>query len=183
MIEVERKKFAEADWRGSGGPWDSEPDLVSWISGEGYWCLARRDPMSGVWLGYIAVPKGHPWDGAEDEYDPRLRDICIHGGVTYMSRRMPAAEGNAWPVDLEGTVLGFDCSHAADMVPAWHEGMRKIFGGATYRNIEFVEGQLKELSRQAGEAAVAARRARLLELLDRRTFDLLGGVLAGVSGK
>lgn len=61
------------------GPWDGEPDKVSWTDpATGRPCLAVRNPV-GAWCGYVAVDPGHPLHG--QDYD--VPDVVVHGGLTY----------------------------------------------------------------------------------------------------
>lgn len=57
----------------------------------------------GLFNGYVAVPKGHPWFGVD--YDSIWADV--HGGLTYGEM-----EGDLY-------VVGFDTAHCDDTAADW----------------------------------------------------------------
>ena len=103
------------------GPWDGEPDKVSWTdTATGRPCLAVRGPV-GAWCGYVAVDPGHPLHGRDYE----VPNVDVHGGLTYADscqERATEAEGvchvpqPGQPHDVWW--FGFDCAHLGDLWPA-----------------------------------------------------------------
>ena len=60
---------------------------------------------NGLYNGYVAVPKGHPWFGKS--YDD-LMHLDVHGGITYSE-----TESEDWHV------VGFDTCHYGDKASEW----------------------------------------------------------------
>jgi hypothetical protein len=90
---------------------------------EGYLCVILR---CGIHLcGYVGLPKGHKYYG---KHYSKI-DVDVHGGLTYAEK-----DDGFW-------VIGFDCAHADD-----YTGFCSF--GNTYRDMEYVEGQIKSLVRQ-----------------------------------
>lgn len=57
----------------SSGPWDDEPDRIDWVDDRtGYPLLMKRNDPFGFWCGYVGLPPGHPWHGAEPA---AMRDV------------------------------------------------------------------------------------------------------------
>ena len=55
--------------------------------------------MNQEWYcGYAVLPDSHILYNAESEFDRRIIDIDVHGGVTYMKNH----------------IIGFDCNHYED---------------------------------------------------------------------
>lgn len=100
--------------------------------------------MLGILCGYIGVSDKHPWALSKD-----LRDeIEVHGGVTYCEPYLCTLKGQ---VGLRDTIwIGFDCGHCTDIVPA-SVGflLLLLLPGQTYKNIDFVKKELKQLVKQA----------------------------------
>ena len=83
---------------------------------------------------------GHPWiGGSYDELNPQP-----HGGWTFGEDH---ADGSH--------TLGFDCAHCDDMMPGYHgpHGRARL----TYRTMEFVEAQLREMAVAAEAAWIATK--------------------------
>lgn len=91
--------------------------------------------------GYVEVPKGHPYFGAE--YD--AVSVDVHGGLTYSSAAFGADKDD--PRDGDGWWFGFDCAHAGDGNieddPRWPRPDR---GPA--RSQEYVEQECESLAAQ-----------------------------------
>lgn len=83
----------------SSGPWDKEPDELTFIF-KCFKCVIKRMTWSGVLNGYVYVPKSNLYYGKEDI------PITCHGGLTYAEQ-----EGDYW-------VIGFDTCHYDDYAPA-----------------------------------------------------------------
>ena len=131
----------KATWR--SGPWDHEPDEVTWTSVDPAAlvlqevpCLVKRNMGIGSLCGYVFLPNNHPWALVGFNQS----SVDVHGGVSYARH----ADGLF--------VVGFDCAHAWDVVPGI---VGSSFGDCVYRDIEFVRGQCEYLAQQARGAADA----------------------------
>jgi hypothetical protein len=90
---------------------------------KGYPCAIVR---CGVHLcGYVGLPEGHKYYGK----GCGQIDVDVHGGITYAKK-----DSGFW-------VIGFDCAHPGDYTAGSSDD-------ETYRDIEYVEGQLKKLVEQ-----------------------------------
>lgn len=141
--ELKRKHWGE-------GPWVEEEDFQE-AKINGYDCIIRRiavwdghdlDHLFGGHLcGYVKIPEDHPffqytWDQWSE------LDIDVHGGITFCQ--------NGW--------IGFDCAHTNDVTPSllkskseWLEDVfpsLSSFPDPTYKDLEFVKGELKDLTMQ-----------------------------------
>jgi hypothetical protein len=129
------------------GEWDNEPDRVEWRF-LGFPCLARRGG-SGNWCGYVAVSANHPW--YEKSYDDV--EANAHGGLTY-SDFCTEDEDIICHVPLPGEPdkvwwVGFDTAHSGDLSP---NRERYIHNQETYKNLDYVQNEIKQLARQAFDA-------------------------------
>jgi hypothetical protein len=105
------------------GPWQKEPDKVTWIDEATMLdCMAVRNHW-GSWCGYAGVPPGHPAHGAHYD-DPVVAHVRVHGGLTFCGgcdeSEDPAV--GICHVPLPGRPndiywFGFDCGHAWDLQP------------------------------------------------------------------
>lgn len=125
------------------GPWLTEPDYTSWYDADtGYPCNVIRHEHLGHLCGYVGIPPGNRWYGINaDEMEPYPE---VHGGVTY---------GGPFGTDPDLWWIGFDCSHAFDLVP----GIENIVGestGWTYRDMNYVKAQCTLLAAQAAEQEI-----------------------------
>jgi hypothetical protein len=140
------------------GIWDDEPDKIQLIDvASDFDCLAVRGMTTGVWLGCVGVPPGHPWHGMDATDVP----ASAHGGIIYSApcagdhaggefgvchTPEPGRPDNVW-------WLGFDCGHGLDVCPAflamsfYADMVAEL--GATYRTLGYVMGQILELAAQA----------------------------------
>ena len=125
------------------GPWKNEPHRVEFES-HGLRCLLSRNPVLGQWCGYVGVPPLHP---AYKQDELGLK-ISVHGGATYGS------ECHGWvchkPVGNEPDSLfwiGFDCGHFGDLIP----GVPFELPGHSYKEVDYVIKECKELARQLSE--------------------------------
>ena len=110
------------------GEWETERNEALFTS-HGYWCEIKRNPDLGHLCGYVYMGKHHPM--ASDEYP----DVDVHGGITYN----------------DGKKMGFDCSHAGDLVPytlTFSTRMGITPRDGVYRNWEYVKGQVEHLAAQ-----------------------------------
>jgi len=83
------------------GEWVEEPDECT-FKHAGFKCEVIRNLQFGNWLGYLVLPREHPWYGLH--YDDI--DAVVHGGLTYGK----CDENDTW-------AIGFDCAHTWDIVP------------------------------------------------------------------
>lgn len=163
------------------GPWMGEPDFLQFKTAEGFDGVIIRTIHSGALCGYVGIPASHPWHGKEygAEISPSKEQlgqtvdmdkisiislfaaaanaesiedfaridciISVHGGLTYSSKgRSDFNEDPAlW-------YFGFDCNHYGDFAP----GMGDFMDGS-YRDIEYVQGEVARLSQQLSKAGAA----------------------------
>lgn len=145
------------------GQWDGEPDKVQWKDEKtGLPCLAKRQPSSGHWCGYVGVDPTHPWHGKGyndlPDYGPR-----VHGGLTFADA---CQEGPpemtvchiAEPGEPEHLWwFGFDCAHSGDRSPqddvyARDRGYPFTKGhDETYKALGYVRSQCRKLAEQVKE--------------------------------
>ena len=141
------------------GPWDSEPDKLTWMDeATGLDCMALRNRL-GAWCGYVGLGPEHPLHGLD--YD-EVSGVGVHGGLTFadrcdetgvvpMSQRIchvpePGRPGDVW-------WLGFDCAHAWDVAPglrAWTERLvdHPPWPDWSYRDLAYVRSEVESLARQ-----------------------------------
>lgn len=136
------------------GPWDDEPeDKIEWEH-NGFQCMMLRNDW-GAWCGYVGLPEGHPWLTMPWYALESLAEV--HGGITYGPAKCRPGEGpericHSGPGDP--LWIGFDCSHAWDIVPGRLRVGRQPPRGAAYRTLYYAKGQTEELAVQAGGATV-----------------------------
>jgi hypothetical protein len=155
------------------GPWDHEPDKVTWVDpATGLDCMINRGPV-GAWCGYVGVPPEHPWHGkdymqctlpepcadwCDDRYCEHRPDVSIHGGLTYADACQDTADESRGichvpepgrPHDVWW--LGFDCAHLHDLAPAMER--YGSYGGDVYRDEAYVRAEVLSLARQLAEVA------------------------------
>lgn len=152
------------------GPWMSEPDRVWYLDDEtGFYCLIYRHHHLGCLSGYIGIPKGHPW---HYQNLAQLSYLNVHGGITY-------AENNGFNMNsyyslqhkfvgpliethsnLDGKLVlepslwlvGFDTCHFMDLVPAFANMPKMTRQVQDYKDVSYMEDELKSLCKQALEA-------------------------------
>ena len=136
------------------GPWDQEPDRVSWETEAGYAGLILRNQL-GALCGYVGLPRANKFHGArmsdlEDKLD-------VHGGITWAA----SAEDNPILGSPELWWVGFDCCHYRDYYPG-EAFVRKTFPGVRafqthlhnhegYKDLVYVRGEVESLARQLKE--------------------------------
>lgn len=111
-------------------------------------CVIQRVPHSGHLCGYVGVPVWSPWHGKEPS------EAEVHGGITYSEDHLPRIE-----LDLNFHVswwIGFDCAHSGDYMPL----SKYNLPDATYRNMEYVKQECRNLAEQTLDATI--------EILKRR---------------
>jgi hypothetical protein len=108
--------------------WELERDEALFTA-HGYWCEIKRHPDLGTLNGYVYMGAHHPY--ANDD----CPNVSVHGGITYN----------------DGKKMGFDCSHAGDLVP-YHIRFSTRVGitpyDETYRNWAYVKEQVENLAAQ-----------------------------------
>jgi hypothetical protein len=157
--------------RWGSGPWDTEPDKVSWIdAATGLDCLIVRGSVGSL-CGYAGVLPTHPWHGAEYGYGhfigPKVDEECenycvhnpdhlidVHGGLTYSDRCQSSddpAQGICHvpapgrPEDVWW--FGFDCAHYGDQVPSMAST------GESYWTVDLVTIEVLLLAGQLAKVA------------------------------
>lgn len=150
--EVDRSEWGE-------GPWDDEPDKISWTDEEtALPCLLVRNEM-GAWCGYVAVEPEHPlyeasyWD----------QSLYAHGGLTFSDFCQEGPESHAiCHIPEPGRPdrvwwFGFDSCHAHDLVPSMMHLWRQL--GYTsrvhtsYRSAAYMRAECERLAQQLKELA------------------------------
>jgi hypothetical protein len=136
------------------GPWEAEPDVVEWRT-DGLACLIVRNRL-GALCGYVGIPEGHPFHGKAYSDVESVRDLRVHGGLTYSNAcaghichvARPGEPDNVW-------WLGFDCNHSGDMAPGMMAALRACGADhlahrqwASYRDIEYVRHEVENLAQQ-----------------------------------
>ncbi len=129
------------------GEWDTEPDRVE-FEYAGFPCLVKRN-HSGAWCGYVAVPPGHIYHGAD------YNDVAVevHGGLTYGD----LCSGDICHIPKHGEPddvfwLGFDCAHGGDRVPAMEKYGFHLLYGATYKTMTYARQEVEHLAEQLAHA-------------------------------
>lgn len=120
---------------GHRGTWNKEPNLLEWQYA-GLPCAIVRMPETLHWCGYVGVSSSHPF--YLKDYD-EVRDISVHGGLTYSDVRIEADK--FW-------FFGFDCAHFMDLVPGTLLHRSSLPVNDVYRNMNFVKAETEELARQ-----------------------------------
>jgi hypothetical protein len=146
-------------------PWLNEPNHLEWFTVAGLLGVVHRTEGIGHLCGYVRVPAGHPWHGQDNEMEI---DARVHGGVTY-SR--PYKPGGPEPDADGGWWVGFDCAHSGDFTPgtAAFLGREGPSGYETYRNVEYVKGEVEHLARQAKALMLDTGLAPCLAVADEST--------------
>lgn len=77
-----------------------------------------------------------------------FNEIDVHGGVTYTGEIRFKQQD--YTIDY---VVGFDCAHAGDYSPYFLPflGMNKRIANETYKDIEYVTNECKNLAKQLKE--------------------------------
>lgn len=155
------------------GEWVNEPDSFC-FEHEGFRCQGVRTAVwegwegnhlsGGNWCGYVSIPPCHPWH--EKTWNEIGNLVDCHWGVTYWEP-IKQEDGST------NLLVGFDCAHSGDLIPSFEmfkqerkdarwaldmEKLKKDFPECerlfkvTYRNIEYVKDQCREIAEQAKEA-------------------------------
>jgi hypothetical protein len=131
-------------------PWETEPNHAEWIDEDtDYKCRIVRHDHFGHLCGYVGIPKSHPLWGKHYS-DDEVENLDAHGGLTHSGEDQD---------DKDTWWFGFDCSHGGDLSP--NMLVHLIGNGHTYtpdkgsdvyRTWEYVEREVRELSRQLKQA-------------------------------
>jgi hypothetical protein len=116
--------------------WETEPDLDV-FGYKNYLCKIVRHSYLKVLLGYVKIPATSFYYGKNINYRI-IRDLDAHGGITFSGY----LDG-----DSDGWWIGFDCGHGGlDLAPKFFELIPDFeILDETYKNFEYVRGQLKSL--------------------------------------
>ena len=156
MDTIEYRTIDKQAW--PRGAWDDEPDKVQWPDkATSLPCLIVRGPLGNL-CGYVGVPPGHPWHGADcSGLEPYPE---VHGGLTYADACRPReGEGGGICYVPDGGEpddvwwLGFDCAHLYDFVPGMPTPVTRLTRGDTYRDRAYVESECASLAAQAQAVA------------------------------
>jgi hypothetical protein len=137
------------------GPWQSEPDFVSWEINN-LRCVMIRDEDLGSWKGFVGLPSTHLL------YNKTLKDIVeeklyiylpkVHGGITYAGQRSPA---DKWK-ELNKTFwfIGFETIQENDLIPVLYQPLPTSKGGKVimsskpkYRSLKYVKTETTRLAK------------------------------------
>ena len=108
--------------------WLKEPNRKEFTY-KGYHCVIQRHMQLGHLCGYVNLPKSSKFYGV-DYY--KISNISVHGDLTYSN--WSDSTKKSWRI-------GFDCAHFDDFSPY---GMFAQTG-TVYRNINYVENQIKQM--------------------------------------
>jgi hypothetical protein len=135
-----------------GNEWDLEPSMQS-VEGDGYHVMVVRHPHLKTLNGYVGVDRSHPWFGEHFD-NSKLRNVIVHGGLTFSQK------GGFDNFKKKYWYLGFDTSHAGDLIPSMIDIAKKhgipslTKSYETYRNFDYVLQQTVNLLEQVKEAKV-----------------------------
>lgn len=154
------------------GPWQDEPDKVVWVDEKtGLDCMAKRNPHSGNWCGYVGVPEAHPDHGKGYE------DVAAecHGGLTYAHACQETSDPGHGICHIpapgrpaEVWWFGFDCAHFMDYMPAMAARLAELraerptspprpdalVSVEQYRDLGYVVAEVTQLAAQLARLAV-----------------------------
>jgi hypothetical protein len=175
MTKTEQTYIDKSEW--PKGPWNNEPDRVSWVDPEtGYHCLVRRvgiagdTDTTGHLCGYVAIERGHPFYGKtfDGDFDVLEGQFNVHGGITYsnacsgdgITGICHTTENNA----DEAWWLGFDCLHSGDLSPGLVAELLKTnlriksILDNEYRDISYCTAEVESLAKQLKELETIRRK-------------------------
>lgn len=140
----------EYDIKPKINPWETEPNFLEFVDeSTGYRCFIQRHPEFKHLCGYVELPKEHKLYGKDYmDNEEIFNEIDVHGGVTY-TNEIKFKQQN-YTIDY---VVGFDCAHAGDYSPYFLPflGMNKRIANETYKDIEYVTNECKNLAKQLKE--------------------------------
>lgn len=156
----------KTEW--GNGPWQNEPDKVSWTDEEtGLPCLVVRN-HGGALCGYVGVDPNHPWHGVD--YSEHIGEPCdnewcyehtpdgtvkVHGGLTYSAgcQHNASEDTGVCHIPQPGESddvwwFGFDTAHDFDLCPAYKVHRDIPVRGEVYRDLPYVQSEVRRLARQ-----------------------------------
>lgn len=145
------------------GPWDDEPDKVQWPDETtGLACMIRRNPVLGMWCGYVGIDDTHPLYGT-NPFTPTMAAFNVHGGINYGGECDGDEEHGVCHVAGPGEPeplwwFGFDCGRTWDLIPriAYDSLFAPLHGDEsprwTYRDQSYVTREVELLARQLARA-------------------------------
>lgn len=160
--------------------WDNEEDQYRYQE-SGYECLIRRCNFGGKkghLCGYVIIPEGHPFHGKgcsekmlelallkkimmdkplpdnpsislllsamSGEVEDTMENVMdVHGGINFSKPD---------PYNKSSWMIGFDCAHSRDRVPAVDSTSDGV-----YRNVEYVKSEITKLIAQVIEVGQVGR--------------------------
>lgn len=160
------------------GPWHDEPDSDRWRDPlTGLRCYAVRNPITGTWCGYVEVPRTSVLYGLPISHRLMCRKVHVHGGVTW-SRRMRGVS-SAW-------LIGFDCAHARDQMPALEATLRQAMPGyerpsilREYESYKTLAAVRAEVTAMAEQVHNAGQRSTLGRQMSRAHHKRVEGLRQG----
>lgn len=155
--------------------WEAEPDRDEFES-SGLPCLLLREPHTGAWCGFVAVPLDHPLHGKRGDVlvkapasfagrtlDPYriaradlrsdLPAIVQAGDVLPLSALLPV-HGGIWSTDVMAGDpprwrFGFRCSHATDYLPRdINVDVLRTTTADDYRSHDYAKAEVIDLAAQ-----------------------------------
>lgn len=146
----------EYDINPKTNPWETEPDFLEFVDeSTGYRCFIQRHPELKHLCGYVELPEKHKLYGETNVDNEFLLNLDIHGGVTYAKDKRFKDIYRAVPLFIDEYVpyvVGFDCGHAGDYSPySWSTGISKALSYETYKDIDYVTNECKNLAKQLKE--------------------------------
>ncbi len=143
-MEFERRKT----W--GEGPWNNEPDEL-FFEYKGFGCHIQRGPLGSL-CGYAGIPRNYKVFDKIECYDDLK--INAHGGLTFMESGTDKNSGQ------ELYIIGFDCAHFGDIVPAIKYFTREMISRdipyfnwpkGSYKDIDFVYKEIQSIVDQVLE--------------------------------
>lgn len=138
------------------GDWQNEVDKCQWTDeATGLPCLIVRNHY-GALCGYVGVTEGHPF--FDISYEQTENYLNVHGGITFTGFcQKDNIEHGICHIPDPGQSdrvfwFGFDCAHYYDLTPA---ARLPTWGQQTYRDIEYVQDQVRSLALQLKLFAVS----------------------------
>ncbi len=167
ILETEYNLRDRSNW--GTGPWDGEPDKLSWKDGAtALDCLIVRNHFGSL-CGYVGVPQGHPFYGVHYAKVYQSLPDGVHGGLTYSDNCFGDICHRADDGDVGGASvwwLGFDCAHYQDFSPGLYATVRGLssdpameilWHGKSYKAVGYVTEEVTRLAAQLRQLSVAGQ--------------------------
>lgn len=97
----------------AAGPWDDEPDRLSWKTRSGYHAMVARMPATGTLSGYVGVPEGDPHYGRDHTslgMEIGMAEFRLTTGGVTIQEMQPPRPKHWW--------FGFHTAHGNQYAPA-----------------------------------------------------------------